>query len=298
MANSYVKGLTVETAMAADDAFFMDDGTNDRQVPFSLLGGLEIDTTYNTAADHSNISASAGTLYPINLSSVTTDNLTITLPGTAKLGEKVLICITATNATYELDILTDATGSLLNGTDTSGGTNLYRIWQVGEWLEVTCINAGGSGDTDWQITGDGRIPCLARLEPTANSTTNNAGEVKLVTMGTAIIDRGGCADVANDRITARRDGYWNAYGQVHCNTGINDTKYYIVWVYRSGSNIEFGRGGQVVSPVSSTNYMAPHATGIVSMNSGQYLSLYFQSQDASKGYSAGETALNIEEIFE
>ena len=143
-------------------------------VTFAQMGGLEIDTTYNTAADHTDFTATVGKLYLIDLSAMTGANFVVDLPDTAKVGENIGFYITVGDADFELEIRTASTGSLFQGVDTSAGSTLWRLFITGEQLIAGCIKAGGVGDTDWRAAYDGRIPCRGLISLTSDSPTLTA----------------------------------------------------------------------------------------------------------------------------
>jgi hypothetical protein len=63
MADSTVWGLTAETQMTAAHKLLVQDtsaATAAQAATFALMGGLEVDTSKNSAADHADIPAAAG----------------------------------------------------------------------------------------------------------------------------------------------------------------------------------------------------------------------------------------------
>src|SRR6056300_1233645 len=123
--------LNAETTMTADMQFAFQKtsaATRPKSATFALMGGLELNTTYDTASDHANITAAVGTLYTIDISAVTTDNLQFDLPDTAKVGERVGVYITTGDDAFELEIRTAATGSLLNGVDISASSTTWKLF--------------------------------------------------------------------------------------------------------------------------------------------------------------------------
>lgn len=168
---------------------------------------LKIDTTYNSASDHADITAEAGKFYLINLSAVTTNDLNFTLPVAANVntGERVGFYITATNASFELQIKTGAASDLLNGVDGSSGLGQQKAWQVGEYIVYDCYDGSTA---DWMTSIDGRIECAAEIQD-QGGTSISASTFTVVPHDTELYDVGGIASASNDsssNITVRRDG--------------------------------------------------------------------------------------------
>jgi hypothetical protein len=211
VADSTIFDLTAETAMTAAHRLAASTAANvdAKHATFALMGGLEYDTTFDSAADHADISAAVGTLYGVNISAVTTNNLVLTLPDTANVGECIGVYITTGDDAFELEVRTGATGSLLMGVDTSAGTDKWKLFITGEILIMRCIKAGGAGDTDWIVENDGRIPCYGRIDTSGGSvdTINDATWTQIDTFNTEIADIGDIVvAAANDELVLRRDG--------------------------------------------------------------------------------------------
>lgn len=171
MANATIYDLTQETSLnAADRLIVQQTGASTRatSATFALMGGLVYSASSVTTA---NVTATVGTIHALDLSGLTADR-NFVLPDSAQVGERIGVFVTTGDASFELDIVTAATGSLINGANAGGGTSWSRLFITNECCVFRCVNAGGAGDTDWIVEYDGRIPCHCLLEGTANQSVS------------------------------------------------------------------------------------------------------------------------------
>ncbi len=99
-----------------------------------------------------------------------------TLPATAKVTDRVAVSVStdapAYNATTpnELKIYAAGATDVINGTRGyhSAGTEWTRLLIAGEVLEFTCI---ATSPLTWQVSNDGRIPCVAHRNASSSSST-------------------------------------------------------------------------------------------------------------------------------
>lgn len=213
MANSTIWDLGAETAMTAAHRLAVQDtatGTTAQHATFALLGGLEINTTYNSAADHADIAAAVGQHYMVDISALASI-MNLTLPATAAAGERVGVTITGSqNTTVGEELVIKAnTGDTLNGVSAAEWS---RIFTLNETVVMKCIAA----NTTWVVEVDGRIPQWGILNE-ADATTpteqavNTSSTWYLVTY-TAGAGSGPMADDTNDRLNIRRDGIYTLTG--------------------------------------------------------------------------------------
>jgi len=207
MADGTIFDQPQETSLTAGHRFLgqkTSAGTASTSATFALLGGLAIDSTYNTAADHADITGVAGTLHLVNMSALASDlNFTLPVAASIQTGEKVAVFVTVGDADYEMDLLSGATGDLINGTDHSS-TSWSRLFITGEYIEFICVD-GATGD--WAVSYDGRIPCACTIAD-YSGTTNHfvSGAANVPAFDTTLINIGGMANLAGDQIDIRRGG--------------------------------------------------------------------------------------------
>ena len=206
MADAAIFDLTAETAMTAAHEFVTQDtsaATRAQSATFALMGGLEIDNTYDSAADHADISpAVVGKHYIVDLSGLTSV-MNLVLPTSANVGERIGVSIVGTQNTTPGEELTITAGTsdFLNGV--AGGTEWSRLFILGETVIMKCVVA----NSEWVVETDGRIPSGAKFNRSANVTShfsNNA--ITLVTYDEETYDVGSIGDLANDKMEIRRAG--------------------------------------------------------------------------------------------
>ena len=294
MTDEAIFELTPETSMTAAARFIVQEvaeTTRATSATFALMGGLELNTTYDTASDHSNITAEVGKMYAINISAVTTDNLQFDLPDTAKVGERVGVYITTGDDTYELEVRTAAAGSTLNGSDLSASSTKWRLFISHEILICRCIVAGGAGATEWIVEYDGRIPCKTYLYGGTDITTHNADQAYDVPLTTAGINIGNCGDTTNGYIVARRNEKWVLSGTVYQKNTQSSGMY-------QGSILINGsfRGRNRISPGTDTTHGVNIAT-MYSVNNGQIAKLQFECSVANIGVYKAASNLTGAEVL-
>ena len=143
-----------------------------------------------------------GTMHLLDISGLTASR-NFTLPATAAVGDRVGVYLTTGDASYELIIIGD-TGDTINGG--SANTEWSRLFITNECVILRCVTA----DSAWVVEYDGRIPCYARIQPTATQALTN-GSFTSITLGTVIANVGGLTGTANT-ITIRRAGEYAVYG--------------------------------------------------------------------------------------
>ena len=203
MADSTIFDLTAETVLTAAHEFVTQDtsaATRAQAATFALMGGL----AYSASAPNANVTATVGTLHALDISGFTADR-NFVLPDSAQVGERIGVFLTVGDDAFELDIVTAATGSEINGANAGGGTSWSRLFITNESVVFRCIKAGGAGDTDWIVEpgGDGRIPCKAGLHESASGgamAQTSQGAYQSVNWGVSneVEDRGDIIDQTLD----------------------------------------------------------------------------------------------------
>ena len=201
MADATIFGLTQETAMTAAARLALQKtsgATRATSATFALLGGMEVKISSPTTG---NVSPAAGEFHWLDVSGMTANRQFI-LPVAASIqtGERIGVGLSVGDASFEFELISGASGDLINGTDHSS-TPWSQIFITGEVVIFRCIN-GTTGD--WAVEHDGRIPCTARIDDnsgTAISTTAVTPDFDLT-----VYDVGGIADLANNKLLFRRAG--------------------------------------------------------------------------------------------
>lgn len=204
MADSEIRNLTAETSALAARQFPAQDSTDRAtRVANSLVGAFEIDTTYNTSANHADFSLEVGKRHLVHLGGLTSE-VVVTLPASADVGEQCAITITAdAPATQGQEAeITAAAGDTLNGV--AGGTQWSRIWQTNETLVFECEAA----DATWRVAQDGRIACHSQIYQSSSVSSFFAANNTFysVTFNTEDFDPANVLQIANDYFEARRAG--------------------------------------------------------------------------------------------
>jgi hypothetical protein len=234
------------------------------------MGGLEWDT-YGTP-DQNN-AAVVGKIIGWNTSTLTADR-NWTLPNDAQLGERCGIYITTGDDAYEVDILTDATGSEINGAN-HGVTSWSRLFISNECLILRCIKAGGAGDTDWIVEYDGRIPQAGRSNTTSTQSVSVSTET-VMELDTNIEEVGCDVDTVNYRIYTKRDGRFVVTARATVGS-LDSGKYYDVWVRINGSGTEI-RAPRLFSGAGTT-YMENIVSGTIKLDAGDYIQIIVTHND-------------------
>ena len=287
MADSTARDLTAGT-LAADTALIGQNtsaATRAERFAYSRIGGLVLAANTLTTA---NLTASVGTLHQLTIAGLTADRDFI-LPDTAAINERIGLYVVDGDVSFEVNIKTAATGSLLNGVDRSVN-EWSKVFIACETLIFRCVNAGGAGDTDWIVEYDGRIPCVivggrgAAETATANSAFETVDLLDAVT-----VDNGSLHDTANERVLIRRAGNVLMSASLYI-TGASAPV--AAKLAKNGTGVtEYGYVQLVVAGDNGVN-----VTGTVNVVSGDFLSTQiFISGTPDK--SVVLQALSLMEIF-
>jgi hypothetical protein len=299
MANEALRNLTTGT-LAADSAVPIQNtsaATRMQQASFSEMGGLVLASNSLTTA---NLTASVGTLHQLTIAGLTAIRDFI-LPDTAAVGERVALYIVDGDPTYEVNIKTAATGSLLNGVDHSA-TAWSKVFIQHETMVFRCINAGGAGDTDWIVEHDGRIPCVARMHLATDAvaflaTANTSYQIEISTVDN---DSFGGTDTGNYHILVRRGGNYGLSAKFACTTLGADFENIETMIYVNNGATKVS--ASALKQSGTGGYQAPQAFSLTApLSSGDTLELWGKSSSTSNRTVRGHTAwtfLEMSEILE
>ena len=298
MADTTIRGLSAGT-LAIDTAFVGQNtgtGTLAEKFDFSAVGGLILASNTLTTA---NLTATVGTLHQLTIAGLTADRDFI-LPDTAAVGETIGLYIVDGDASFEVNIKTAATGSLLNGTDHSS-TEWSKVFIAGETMLFRCVNGGGAGDTDWIIQpgGDGRTPCVASMYLAADDLDGMPVDDTnyQVPLDTSLHDNFSGVITAQEHILIRRTGTYACAGM-----WVNSDSFSTTGLIRT--EIYVNNAGTVKAALwdhhSADAYNGKPVSRIVELTAADTLELWSRAAGiTNQGYRAASNGCYLEcrEIF-
>lgn len=263
----------------------------DRKIQLSTLqlfiGNGMVDATGPTNADQT---MAVGTMYNTDISGYSA-NHTFTLPGTAAVGNRCGVTLTAGHATYGL-LITAASGDTLRGV--AGGTEWSRLCLAGESLVFRCVVA----NTTWVVEDDNRIAYNARLNLTTDASAEAAATYVYPTsqsgVWTAASEVGFSGSATLGRFTARRSGVFDIAFSARNTSTFADGKYLSVRIEQDGSTTLYQP--TVYAPGVFTILNAGVLKGIP-LTAGQYVRFMYATEEGSKGVrgTSGLTSFAIRE---
>lgn len=191
-----------------------------------------------------------------------TANRTATLPATSAVGDWVGLHITTGDDAYEL-LVTAGAGDTLNAV--AGGTEWSRLFITGERLLLRCVVA----NTTWVVEEDGRIPCVASMYLAADEGSKLASTWNKTGVDTALVNIGGIADTANERILIRRAGRYQVVGILSLSLSVNGSVYTTIYV--NETNRQYLVRGQTVG---ATSVAVVHGSAVLEVVAGDRVELY------------------------
>lgn len=246
-------------------------------------------TSYSAAVvTTASVTGVVGTFHALNISGLTADRNFI-LPDGATVDDRVGLWLSLdAPASFELNIVTAASGSRINNVNAGGGTPWSSVFIAGEVLIFRCINAGGAGDTDWVVEYDGRIPCQALLRLSADQTSVADETFTKIVLDAEDIDIGNIADpTTNNRINTRRAGNYQISGAFTVALAAAD-KVGLGTIYKGGARaLDIGRG----STGTGSTGVTVSGSVLFPMDAPNFLELYvWQTSGGSRTVSGGNSA--------
>lgn len=227
------------------------DFTPWNQAALEHVAGTDADTTM-----------AIGMLYVVDMSAWATADRTYTLPATAAVGSRIGIMVTSGNASYELIIKPGASDTINGG---SAAAEWSRLFITGEVVILRCVTA----DSAWVVEHDGRIPCVASMYLAADEGSKAASTWNKVGVDSHLINAGGIADNANERINIRRTGHYDMAGQMSMSLSANGNFYSTLYV--NGVNQQYLLRNQTVGLTGTAN---GSGAAIIPLSAGQYVEMY------------------------
>lgn len=291
MADAKVTALSAISAVAlADLVYVVDDvagtPTSTKATVLQLMAATGLLHTAGTDAD---TTMAVGAMYVVDMSAWATADRTYTLPGTAAVGDRIGIMVTAGDATHEL-IITAGTGDTLNGI--SGGTEWSRLFMSYEVVIMRCVAANAT----WIVEHDGRKfeSCRIDTDGTVESPSPTRNTAYKITdpLTTETSDNGDLWDNTNKRFIPRRKGRYLIHGHLQM-ANMTSGNTCVALLYKNGASI--GNGGS--SPAVTASALYPEADVLMTYDVttvGDYFELYVYYSDSS----ANKTTNNGNVYFE
>jgi len=278
--------LTLETAIAASMMVPVQDtsaATRMTRVAMSMLA-LEHASASPTTG---NVTGVAGTLHILDLSGITADR-NFVLPDSVAVGTRIGVSVSVaapTSTAYELNIVTAATGSLINGVNRGDGTFWSQLFIANEYVEFLCVKNGGAGDTDWIVTIDGRIPCCALMRLNADEGSKAAATFNKVGLDVADKNIGGIASTSAERVNIRRAGNYAVDIVGSVDLGTDGTM--IGTVYVNGSEVQ--RPSRATTHATTGAAPGGGAVLLADLAAGAYVELYVWHDAGTHTHQGGVT---------
>jgi hypothetical protein len=295
MADAKVTALSAISAVALADLLYVVDDvggtpTSTKATITQLMAATGLVHTAGTDAD---TTMAVGCMYVVDMSAWATADRTYTLPGTAAVGDRVGITVSAGDASHEL-IITAASGDTLNAI--AGGMEWSRVFITGEVVIMRCVAA----DATWMVEYDGRIPQKGLMDLTTASDGNNSNvyyrptQTSVAGVWTSRIDVGSVVSTANDYMLVRRAGNY----QVSIGFVPKDTP-----TTGHAVNARFSLNGsqEESGPSNTANAAAVNrcaASKLIAMAAGDHVLYEYRTETANVGAGAARnTYMSIHEVL-
>lgn len=189
-----------------------------------------------------NTTMAINTLYIVDMSAWATADRTYTLPGTAAVGDRIGVMVTAGDASHEL-ILTAGSGDTLNGV--AGGTEWSRLFMTSEVVIMRCVAANAT----WVVETDGRKFELCRIDTNGTTASHASGSSTKISaeLATVTSNAQNIWDSTNKRCTPRRLGRYLIHGHLQL-TSMAANSLCVAQIFKNGSNVG---GGGTASAIGS-----------------------------------------------
>lgn len=250
---------------------------------------------YLEHASHDGTAAVTGVVGTLHVFTGLTANRDFTLPASAAAGDRVGVTFPAGSASYGI-LLKSASGDKINNVDCSS-TEWSRLFIAGETVIFRCIDGS---TVDWMVEQDGRIPCTGLMYAASDADGESAATATLPTSAstpaswTTINSNGVTVDTATGKFTVRRNGIYHVHCAGRPKDALASGKYYQILIYKNGSELD---GATIVT--NGTNLVKVHASiPAASLNAGDYLQLYYLSQDGNVGMRGAGTSMSFIGIAE
>ena len=226
------------------------------------------------------LTGTVGQLDVRDISSFTADR-TYTLPGTAAVGDRCGVMLSAGHATKTL-LITATSGDTLNGI--SGGTTWSRLFIANEVLVFVCTVA----NTTWIVEQDGRIPMVGRMHLTTATDLTQSGSTWFLPTNeggawTTIKDVGSTCDATTGKFTFRR-ACTALIGAAAMPTGTADQNTFYATLSLNGTTPTHSAFGLIRT--SGTAAPLAQAQSVIPFAAGDTLQLMAWHQQADKGLQA------------
>ncbi len=234
-------------------------------------GGLTNSIASVTTA---NVTGVAGTRHVLDVSGMTA-NRNFVLPSTGSVGDEIEVNLSVGDDTYALILIGD-TGVTITARNvtTATATEWSRIFIKGETVRFVKTTS-----TNWNVTSDGRVPCVGIIERQAAQSINSSSTTKIA-FDTINTNRGDICDVTtNDRINIRRTNIYQVTGFVSISNVLDNQEFLEADLYKNGSLFKFKR--DYVSTASSNLFASPEVVARGTYSAGDYFELYLTHNEGA-----------------
>lgn len=224
-------------------------------------GGL---TTSIAAVTISNVTGVEDTHHILDVSGMTA-NRDFNLPTPSAAGKRCKVTLSAGDDTYALLVKVNT-------------VEVTRLFITNETLEFVST---GTGAGNWQLSQDGRIPCIAILERQAAQSINTSTGTKIA-FDAAPTNRGDMGDITtNDRVNIRRTNTYIVSGFTSVGNVLDDQEFLEAEIYKNGSLFKFKR--DYVSSGTANRFASPESIARGTYNAGDNFELYiFHNEGATQ----------------
>jgi hypothetical protein len=288
MADTKLSALTPATVLTVDDYLYgVDDPTGSpvsAAVPVTVMqnaAGL-----IHTAMADADTTMAVGLMYTGSMAAWATADRTYTLPANAAVGDRIGICVTAGNASYEL-IIKPAASDTINGG--SAAAEWSRLFITGECVILRCTTVNSA----WTVEHDGRKIAKFFMELTTLADGENLATYTVPTAAatpgawTARYDIGSLTTVASSLITARRACKMQLNAQGANKDAGTAGKYATVLLTLNGTTTSIiSRNDTLNSAFGSAQ---PSVGRLVDLAAGDTVTYQYRNEEAGLGWAAAIT---------
>jgi len=191
------------------------------------------------------------------LLTATAADYTLTLPTSPTVNDVVSMSATSITGGFKVTV----TGTTKNILLREGSATSFKLFITNDHMDLKY------NGTAWEVTNDGRKKHVGVMRNSVAQTISN-GVFTVLGYDTLVVDHGGIATIADERITALRDGSYNYRAQsIPENTTLAASDRIITRLYKNGSHFQAGEQDEDSSGDRHTTV----AAGIIELLAGNYI---------------------------
>lgn len=248
------------------------------------VGGLD---TVITTVTTSNLTASAGNRYMLDISGLTANRNFVLPAGTA--GDEIEVSLTVGDDTYVLILIGDTGISINNG---STATEWSRIFISNETVKFVATSS-----SNWDVVLDGRKACVGSANRNTAQSINSSTLTKIL-INNSLVNIGNIVDVTtNNRINIRRTGTYSVKAFMNMANVLDDQEQLQCVIYVDSSLATYANSW--VSSGLADRSLAVSLSTVLSLTVGQIVELYvFHTEGAAQNTNTfPPPAISIVEIL-